>query len=126
MSDVVWKTPELVKKLQALLTEDGPERGGFILPRMRNRIVEMDNIHPNPMDGYNPSPRDILKYADDAVASWHTHPRSSANLSVEDFNTFVQWANIEHIIVGNDGVRFYKVKGKAVVNSPLMGKRKLT
>lgn len=51
------------------------------------------------------------------MASWHTHPGGTANLSVEDWETFVQWPEQLHVIVGSDGIRWYAVKGSAVTNA---------
>lgn len=44
-----------------------------------------------------------------AEATWHTHPQSNANLSIEDFWFFKSWSNLVHFIVSNTEVRCYLV-----------------
>lgn len=100
--------------LLPLLTE-GPERGGWIL--RDGTIVEVANASPTPNDGFAMSVDDAIAHCDEAAATFHTHPGQTANLSKEDWETFIQWPGHTHIIVGTDGVRYYNVKGAAVVNA---------
>ncbi len=83
------------------------ERVGFVLPH--GKIVEVDNIALDPKIGFDVSADDLITYGDDAVATWHTHPGASNNLSTEDMHTFLAWSNLDHYIIGNDGVRKYTV-----------------
>jgi hypothetical protein len=115
MSDADWNTPELKQKLLDFLQPtDVEERGGVILAD--GRIVELLNVADDPTTGYVPSD-DLFDFLDDLVALFHTHPGESANLSTEDWETFVLWPSASHFIIGIDGVRGYAVKGAAVVNA---------
>lgn len=102
----------LSEKLQPFLT-DGAERGGFVLSD--GSVVELDSQSGDD-DSFLPSAADILEYAGQAVATWHTHPGASANLSVDDWQTFIDWSNLKHIIIGEDGIRFYRVADGMVLN----------
>lgn len=42
-------------------------------------------------------------------ATWHTHPASSANLSIGDYWFFMQWSELVHFVVSVDEVRCYVV-----------------
>lgn len=99
--------PSLNSKLAELLT-GSRERVGFILPG--DEIVEVENICEDPENGFDVAGADLLKYAENAIASWHTHPGQSANLSVEDLNAFRCWPQLAHYIIGTDGVRRYVVR----------------
>ena len=95
---------------QTLLPKlEGPlERVGFILKS--GEIVEVPNVCAKPEEGFDVSGEDIVKYADTSVATWHTHPGGNNNLSVSDFNTFLNWPELDHYIVGTNGVRRYYVE----------------
>lgn len=107
------------KKLDAALLKKlapGPERGGLILKG--SRLIELTNIAEKPEEGFLPQlTADLMGHFDVAIGTWHTHPGSSANLSAEDWSTFVQWPDMAHAIVGTDGVRWYAVAKGAVVNA---------
>lgn len=96
------------KLLNNFYSNEGPERVGFIIPR--NEIVEVRNISDKPHDGFLVAPEDIILYTEEkeAIATWHTHPNQSANLSGEDYRIFHNWPNLTHFIIGNDGVRAFK------------------
>lgn len=97
----------LYEKL-AELYDDKVERVGFILPG--DKIVEVKNISEDPEKGFDVSAEDIQEYGDDAIAAWHTHPKADNNLSAVDMDTFLTWHNIDHYIIGDNGVRKYVVK----------------
>lgn len=118
MSDAAsTKSPEIEKLLLAMLGEPGtPERGGFVMSD--GSLMELENLSDKPNDGAALNPTvEQLERLPEARATWHTHPGTTANLSVGDFETFVGWANMLHAIVGTDGVRWYGVKNGAVVNA---------
>ena len=93
-----------------------PERGGFILDDYT--ILELKNTSPQPNEGAMLDINvDQLADLDRAIATWHTHPGATANLSVGDSQTFVGWPTLRHAIVGTDGVRWYAVKHGAVINA---------
>jgi len=45
-----------------------------------------------------------------AIATWHTHPVTTANLSIDDYRFFQSWPEMIHFIVGPDEVRCYQVQ----------------
>lgn len=90
------------------------ERCGFILKD--GSIVELDNIHPEPTEGFEIDPIEILRYVDDLKAIWHTHPDSSSVLSGEDKLCMEAWPDLEHFIVGEQDISSYTVKHGAVIS----------
>lgn len=87
---------------------------GFVLKG--NKIVEVENICTKPEEGFLVAAADVKKYLDTAIATWHTHPGKDANLSANDYQTFVNFPHWNHYIVGTDGVRCYKViEGRVIV-----------
>lgn len=89
------------------LYEGSHERCGFILKT--GEIVEVVNICSDPENGFDMQGADIIKFAPQASATWHTHPGDDSNLSAGDFYTFLNWPELEHYIVGNDGVTKFVV-----------------
>lgn len=88
---------------------EGPnERVGFILKT--GEIVEVDNICAEPTEGFDVRGADIIRYTPIAVATWHTHPDEDSNLSAGDFQSFLNWPDLEHYIIGNDGVTKFRVE----------------
>lgn len=96
----------LYPELQKFYAPEGDERAGFIMTD--GSIVEVRNIAENRQDDFLGYPDDIVKYCDDAVGSWHTHPGKDGNLSVKDYYNFSAWEDLYHCIVGSDGVRTYR------------------
>lgn len=66
-------------------------------------IQEVPNLAEHPEDQFV-FPEGVL---DDAYATWHTHPLTSANLSIADFHFFKSWSNQLHFIISNNEVRCY-------------------
>ena len=89
------------------------ERVGFVLPD--DVLIEVPNTSNEPKDGFDVSGDDLLLYMDDAVATWHTHPNSKSNLSVGDFETFLNYAGLRHLIIGSDGITEYYVEDGEVL-----------
>ena len=90
-----------------------PERVGLILSS--GQIVELANTSKTPDQSFSVAPEDMIKYEDEAVATWHTHPFGSAALSGEDLIGFRSWPDFLHLIFGVDNeVRGYIVQ-KGVV-----------
>ena len=108
-----WQSPQLDADLLSRF-EAGPERGGVILND--GSLVEMTNFGDED-DVCVLDPMELLGVEDRMVATWHTHPTTSAALSGMDWDTFTGWPDLLHCIVGVDGVRWYAVKGSAVVNA---------
>lgn len=84
------------------------ERVGFVLKN--GKIVEVDNVCEKPEEGFDVRGEDILKYTPQAKATWHTHPNADSNLSANDYETFMNWPELDHYIVGTDGVRRFYVE----------------
>lgn len=102
----------LAKKLKK---GDTKERCGLILKG--SKIVELENIAPEPEKGFEISSNDIIKYEDEMVGSWHTHPDHDSNLSEKDYLGFLMWPNLKHYIIGTNGVSSYIVKDGIVINA---------
>lgn len=93
-----------------------PERGGFV--RTDGTLVESENQSDTPLEGISFAlTPELLAILPDVVATWHTHPGASANLSVGDSDTFTSWPNLAHAIVGETETRWYAVKHGAVINA---------
>lgn len=115
MNDQSWKSSSLVEALLAKL--DTHERAGFVLSN--GEVVELTNVSEDPQQEFRASDLEVLEHVDkDIAALWHTHPGGRSVLSPEDWKTFLDWPGAQHIIVGVDGVRFYAVKGRGVINLP--------
>lgn len=52
----------------------------------------------------------------DTVGTFHTHPGKSANLSYDDYETFMAYPGLKHYIVGKEGVKAYKVVDGRLLN----------
>ena len=63
------------------------------------------------------SPEDIMEHLLDSetVATWHTHPGETSVLSVGDYDTFTSYPQLDHYIVGKDGVQRYEVDPEGVL-----------
>lgn len=96
---------DLKDYLESLYSEDGPERCGFMT---ENGLVEVRNVCDTPTEGFIISPSDVMLYEGSAIATWHTHPNVSSNLTGEDYNMFRIWYRLHHIIIGKDGFRVFK------------------
>lgn len=95
----------VLKKLVEFYQDEGPERVGYV--SKDGELVELTNVAPEPEVGFDVSGADILIVLDHGVATWHTHPGGSRNLSVGDYETFLTWNRFDHYIIGKDGVRRY-------------------
>lgn len=103
--------------MKSLLAEfyesTGPERVGFILAD--GSIVEVENVAPNPLDEFDVCSEDLMTFAEKAVATWHTHPGAKGNLSADDYLAFLGWPNLEHYVIGCDGIHQYSVTSDGTV-----------
>ncbi len=73
------------------------EHCGFILES--GDIVEVENISATPDKTFQIGDEDLEQYLPQAVASWHTHTGVSANLSLSDYYTFLEFPELDHYIV---------------------------
>jgi proteasome lid subunit RPN8/RPN11 len=96
-------------------SKSGIERVGFILTS--GEEVEVENIHEDPNNGFDVDPAILVKYEADIVATFHTHPDCSSNLSVDDYQAFFNWPEVLHFIIGNDGIRCFQVKQGKIKNA---------
>jgi proteasome lid subunit RPN8/RPN11 len=96
----------LTFKLKKFLTGD-KERVGFVLKT--GQIVEVPNVCAEPEKGFLVRAEDLLKYEGKIAATWHTHPQGTAVLSVGDYDSFKNWPEWRHYIIGTDGVTEYYV-----------------
>lgn len=93
-----------------------PERGGLILDD--HTLVEIENHSETPLEGAVLSLQpEHLALLPRAIGTWHTHPGSTANLSVGDSQTFTAWPDMLHAIVGEEETRWYAVRHGAVINA---------
>lgn len=116
MSEHLWIDNSLISKLENFLT-GSEERVGFVLKN--GDIVECLNICTDPEQGFDVSDADLVRYCDEAVATWHTHPGATKQLSVGDYETFRVNDELIHFIIGTDGVGAYQVEEGFVLNMDL-------
>lgn len=97
--------------------EDGAleERCGLILDG--DVIIECKNIHPEPEKGFEIDPEVVLEHLDQLRGTWHTHPGQKSTLSGEDHICFTQWPALDHYVIGEDGIRAYKIMEGAVIDA---------
>jgi proteasome lid subunit RPN8/RPN11 len=101
------------KLKRKLLSDDTDERCGLVLKS--GRIIEVENKHPHPHAAFMISVKHLQKYKKSVVATWHTHPKSTAALSQDDYLGFSAWHHLTHYIVGTDGVQAYKSDPEGVI-----------
>lgn len=83
------------------------EKCGVIL--MNGLCVELPNTALDPLDNFRIDPQDLAPYEAEVVAFWHTHPRTSANLSDSDYQTFLNYPQQLHYIVTPNRICEYNV-----------------
>ena len=98
-------------KFSAVFDAKGPERCGVILAS--GQIAELPNIHPTPHDAFA-FDASVLN-SPEVVATWHTHPRTGPNLSVEDYRMFKQWPRLGHLVISTSDVWLFIVNDDILV-----------
>lgn len=93
---------EFKRSLQSRWRE-GVEVCGIITPE--GEIEETENLSETPRETFEFRPEDLGR----AACSWHTHPQSSANLSIDDFHFFKSWFSLTHFVISKTEVRCYIV-----------------
>ena len=68
-------------------------------------IKETENLAIDPREMFQ-IPEEALQ---GAVATWHTHPSGSANLSIPDFWFFKFWHSMVHFVIYRGEVKAYAV-----------------
>lgn len=72
---------------------------------LQGDIVECVNLARYPQDAFQFEEEDLQGVA----ASWHSHPKTSANLSIQDFYFFKSWPSILHFVIASSEVRCFAV-----------------
>lgn len=104
----------LESSLLSFYNNSGPERGGIIT---RLGPTECKNTSENPSESYEMSFEDMDKLdSSDTLGTFHTHPNESANLTYDDYETFMAYPGLKHYIIGKDGVRVYAVVDGRLLN----------
>ena len=85
--------------------EPGVERCGLVLDNLT--IEEKSNHSKTPERSFA---FDLVDLMLSSVGTWHTHPTTSANLSIDDYRFFECWPNKLHWIVSQGEVWCYLVK----------------
>lgn len=81
-------------------------------------VVELPNICDDPYNGFELSFENQDKLDDpNTLGTFHTHPSREANLSVDDYESFLAYPRLTHYIIGSDGVRSYKFINGVFVNA---------
>lgn len=78
------------------------ERCGLI--HADGTIVETINISPTPENNFE---FEMHHFERDVIATWHSHPTTSANLSIDDFWFFKSWPDLTHFITDISEVRCF-------------------
>lgn len=94
-----------MQDLFALHQPNGPERCGVILDD--GSILELDNLHPSPTHGFM-MPAEALN-SSNVTATWHTHPTTGPNLSVDDYRAFMAFPLLRHYVVAASEIWCYAV-----------------
>lgn len=79
-------------------------------------IIELPNRSSYPHDAFVITEEDMAPYLGDVLATWHTHPRGPGNLSIDDYNTFMDLSEIHHLIITPKSVSCYKTEDSWVLN----------
>ncbi len=87
----------------------GAERCGVITAQ--GEILECENLAQAPGDAFLFREEDL----EGAVATWHTHPQGSSNLSIADYYFFKSWPKLSHFIVSKDDVWCYVIDSHSLV-----------
>lgn len=106
--------PGIIPKLKRKLRKnDTEERCGLVLSDGSVRAVE--NTHPNPENGFRIPIEDMRNAGETLAGTWHTHPKTTASLSQEDYLGFSGWPGIVHYIIGTDGIRAYEALDSGLI-----------
>lgn len=93
---------------------DGAERAGVVT---KKGIEEFENTSSLPREFFEFSEEDLKRLQDpDCVATWHTHPKTPANLTLADYYAFIKYPHLKHYIVGTDGIKCYAMRNGALID----------
>lgn len=89
------------------------ERCGLILEG--EVFIEIENIHPEPARFLMFEEQEMRR--DGIIGTWHTHPNTSPNLSVEDYRWFTSYPELNHFIISTfETWRYYVENGALLVS----------
>lgn len=95
--------------LETLLQKgDTEERCGVVMKD--GNAVELQNVAGDPAGSFEMPSKAFLELVKtgEVEATWHTHPKSSPVLSGADYETFLNWPDLKHHVIGME-------KGEVVV-----------
>lgn len=92
---------------------DRVERCGFILTN--GQVIEVENVANNPETEFEIAESVFNEYADEIKATWHTHTGTNANLSLEDYLTFLAFPEYQHWIVSAKKTVLFGIEENSVV-----------
>lgn len=103
-----------LEELAAKYSEDGGEKVGYI---HKGLVIDVFNISNDPENSFMVLGEDILRWGlhPETTASWHTHPGRNANLSVADYESFLNYPLLLHYIIGKNEIRVYRVEDGTVI-----------
>ena len=99
--------------LSEFYASSGPERVGFVL--RDGSVVEVENKSPSTEHSSVVDPSFLIDHEDELVASFHTHPGESCNLSTDDLHAFANWPHLKHYVIGKDGIAAFEVRNGNVI-----------
>lgn len=89
------------------------ESCGFVLKS--GHVIEVENVSETPESNFEISEETLLRYESDVKATWHTHTGENANLSLEDYMTFLALPEFEHWIISKNRTICFFVQDSAVL-----------
>ena len=95
------------------------ERCGLVLKK--GETVELPNVHEDPTHNFEIDSADAEPFLSDLAGLWHTHCSDDYNLSVMDYEAFLEHPTLTHLVISRVGVASYYVVDGVVVN----GERRL-
>lgn len=98
-------------------SEEPQEKCGLIL--RDGTVIPVKNMHVDPEAGFIIDPQELIRYEEQLWGTWHTHPKTGANLSQADYIGYLQWPTLHHFILGLDGVRCFIVEDGLVVEKDI-------
>lgn len=97
--------------------DEAEEKCGIVL--VDGTLIPSPNIHDSPETAFTVDPNLLIKHENELWGTWHTHPKTKANLSQADYLGFLNWEGLRHFIVGVDGVRCFAVEDGLIVEEDI-------
>jgi proteasome lid subunit RPN8/RPN11 len=111
------KQVKIKEQLSEYYSTEPSERIGFVMPD--GSIIETINISMNPANTFHFRSVDVFNYVfkEGAVATWHTHPNMSSDMSEDDYQMFLNYPDMVHYVIGSDGVNAFIVEDGVVLHA---------